>query len=157
MQTVVDQFDTVPFRQQALGESIALQDLSVLVEDDGAHSQFVDGASIKVAFTLDAVEAHVQDDCTFKVRQERGKKLLVLLIEWPAGAIAGDADPAFGAKAGVDVGSKDMEHIHRFQEPLVKLGFQPVLLGNEFGADDDLAIGQVGEGVEGVEVLIVGR
>ncbi|MCY1186767.1 hypothetical protein D9M73_276750 [compost metagenome] len=98
----------------------------------------------------------MQDQGAFQVRQECAQQVFVLPIERAAGVIARNANPTPGAEFSVDVGPENMEYVHRLQEVPVKLALPPFLFANELGAHDDLAIRQVDEGVDGVEILIVG-
>ncbi|MOA18860.1 hypothetical protein D3C78_1392030 [compost metagenome] len=85
-----------------------------------------------------------------------GEEGLVLVDEAGRLDATAHADAAEGAVAGGDVGAEDVEHADRFEEVLVELRVQPVLLGDEFLQGDHLAVGQVDEGVEVEIVLVVG-
>ncbi|MCY1452297.1 hypothetical protein D9M71_692070 [compost metagenome] len=98
----------------------------------------------------------MQHHCLLEVGQQQGQQVLVALVERRVVLATRNADAALRAIAGVDVGSEDVEHIHRLQEVLVELRVQPVAIRDEFGQGDHLAVGQPDEGVEAVEVLIVG-
>ncbi|MNN38742.1 hypothetical protein D3C81_1527500 [compost metagenome] len=96
-------------------------------------------------------------DRAFQVRDELRHQRLVILGELRVFLPAADTDAALGAIAGTDVGAEDMEDSHRLQETLEKLRFLPLLARKELAVGDHLAVGQADEGVEGEEVLVVGR
>ncbi|MNE67476.1 hypothetical protein D3C80_1630860 [compost metagenome] len=91
-----------------------------------------------------------------QVRDELLQQGLLIIAEGFVVATAADADAALGAVAGVDVGAEDMEHVLWFEEILIELGIQPIVIGDELGQGDDLTVGQIDKGVEGEEVLAVG-
>ncbi|MOA08392.1 hypothetical protein D3C78_1281520 [compost metagenome] len=98
----------------------------------------------------------MQDHRLLEVGQQQGEQVLVALVERWRVLATGDADTALGAIAGVDIRTEDMKHVHRLQEALVELRVLPVAVRHEFGQCDHLAIGQAYEGVEAVEMLVIG-
>ncbi|MCY1297653.1 hypothetical protein D9M70_471040 [compost metagenome] len=157
LQAFIDQLDAVLLVQKTLGEAVFLQDLAILVEDDGAHGQLVDGAGVEVALAFHAIEVHVQHHGLLEMGRQQGQQVLVVLVEGGIVFAARDADAALRTVAGVDVRTQDVEHVYRFEKVLVELRIQPVTIRNELGQGDHLAVGQPDEGVQAVEVLVIGR
>ncbi|MCY1440025.1 hypothetical protein D9M71_562820 [compost metagenome] len=90
------------------------------------------------------------------MRQEQGQQVLVGLVEGRIVAPAADANAALGAVRSVDVGAEHMEHVGRLHEALVEVRVQPLVHGDELGERDHLAVGQVDEGIEAIEMLVIG-
>ncbi|MCY1177002.1 hypothetical protein D9M73_172920 [compost metagenome] len=143
LQAIVDQFDAVLFLDQPVGDLVGLQYLAGLIEDDRADRHLVHRAGVQIAFGFDAVELHVDLDRTFQVRNEMREHGLFFVAERLVVTPAADANAALGAVDGVDVGTEDVEHVHRFKEVLVELGILPVVVGDELGEGHHLAVGQV--------------
>ncbi|MNZ92638.1 hypothetical protein D3C78_1116700 [compost metagenome] len=98
----------------------------------------------------------MQNHRALQMRQEQGQQVLVDLTEGRIAAPATDADAALGAVRGVDVGAEHMEHVGRLHEALVEVRVQPIVHGDELGERDHLAVRQVDEGIQTIEVLVVG-